>query len=376
MDTSIFQAHYSCVNLFLALSKALQERDRDNTTPASKKPTSNFEDAFDKYNLWAGNMGAMNSGHQYRKSLDYRLREASFFRLQVLRLLKDLRTVLKKAIQLTAHSSVTDDEESILGSETLDKEESDEEESPWDVSSDSEQESTEKVATLPEPKGTVSPQDSNATRQLYSVFESIGHVVKCLWRLPLRRPVPLDRMHERVTADTSLYQAFDTLHVKNKFPSIPDDLAARLGKMISRRRELIRYRKIHTDALQGKVERPQGFEAFKGITVQRAFGVHTSHGDDSQQASSSFEVPSHVTYDTKTTTARPHGPMLNLSQSGSHSAPSSSESGSSMASIQIFQETAIGVPRRPRGENGECLDQFICPYCSTIQFINSDKRWK
>jgi hypothetical protein len=78
MDTSIFQAHCNCVSLFLAFSKSLQDRERDNTTSSTKKSKSSFEDAFDKYNLWAGNMGAMNSGQQYSKSLDYRLREASF----------------------------------------------------------------------------------------------------------------------------------------------------------------------------------------------------------------------------------------------------------------------------------------------------------
>jgi hypothetical protein len=279
-------------------------------------------------------------------------------------------------MKLTAHSSVADDEESIPESETFDKEDSDDEDSPWELSSDSEQESKQRVPTIPEPKGTVSPQDSNATRQIHSMFESIGHVVKFLWRLPLRRPVPLDRMQERDIADTSLYQAFDTLHVKNKFPSIPEDLAARLGKMISRRRQLIRYRKIHTDALKGKMETPTGFETLKGITVQRAFGVHTNHDDDTQQPPSSFEAPSHVTYDTKATTLRPYGHILGLSQLESHSAPSISESDSSMASIEISQETVIRVPRRPMGENGECLDQFICPYCSTTQYITSDRRWK
>jgi hypothetical protein len=376
MNTSIFQAHYSCASLFLALFKTLQERERDDTTSSSKKSISSFEDAYDDYNLWAGNTGAMNSGQQYSESLDYRLREASFYRLQVLRLLKDMQNVLKKAIKLSAQSLVADDEESTSGSEIFDQKESDEEESPWEVSSDSEQENTQKLPTLREPEGSMSPQDSNATRQLYSTFESIRHVVKCLWRLPLRRPVPLDRMQERTTADTSLYQAFDTLHVKNKFPSIPDDLAARLGKMISRRRELIRYRKVHMDVLQKKPERPQGFEAFKGIKVQRAFGVLTSHGDDTQQATSTFEVPSHITSDIKATTPRPHGPVLGLNRSDSHSAPSVSNSGSSTTSIHTSQGTTIGVPRRPRGENGECLEQFMCPYCSTTQLITSDRRWK
>jgi hypothetical protein len=40
-------------------------------------------DEYDKYKLWAGNVGAAHSGNRYEISLDYRLREASFFKNQV-----------------------------------------------------------------------------------------------------------------------------------------------------------------------------------------------------------------------------------------------------------------------------------------------------
>jgi hypothetical protein len=41
------------------------------------------QDEFDKYKLWAGNVGAAHSGKRYDISLDYRLREASFYKTQV-----------------------------------------------------------------------------------------------------------------------------------------------------------------------------------------------------------------------------------------------------------------------------------------------------
>jgi hypothetical protein len=40
---------------------------------------------FDKYKLWAANVGAMHSGEQYDLSLDYRLRESPFYRDRVSR---------------------------------------------------------------------------------------------------------------------------------------------------------------------------------------------------------------------------------------------------------------------------------------------------
>jgi hypothetical protein len=42
------------------------------------------------------------------------------------------------------------------------------------------------------------------------------------------------------------------MYVRDKFPGLNETVAARLAKMISRRRQLIRYRKDHTDALQNE----------------------------------------------------------------------------------------------------------------------------
>lgn len=42
-----------------------------------------FADEFAKLKLWAGNMGAMHSGKTYEISLDYRLKQASFYKTQV-----------------------------------------------------------------------------------------------------------------------------------------------------------------------------------------------------------------------------------------------------------------------------------------------------
>ncbi|KAF2197186.1 hypothetical protein GQ43DRAFT_219391 [Delitschia confertaspora ATCC 74209] len=43
-------------------------------------PLENVQEQFDKYKLWTGNIGATHSGNLYQISLDYRLREAAFFK--------------------------------------------------------------------------------------------------------------------------------------------------------------------------------------------------------------------------------------------------------------------------------------------------------
>jgi hypothetical protein len=76
MDLSISQAHTDCVSIFLALIEASHSSHSEGLNEA--------EDVFDRYKLWAGNVGAIHGTNKYNLSLDYRLREASFYKSQVL----------------------------------------------------------------------------------------------------------------------------------------------------------------------------------------------------------------------------------------------------------------------------------------------------
>jgi hypothetical protein len=81
---SIAEAHHSCVDAFERLIAATLGHMAGprilNTHDLDKQAIQN---AYDKYKLWAGNVGAMYHGQHWKKSLDYRLREASFYRIQV-----------------------------------------------------------------------------------------------------------------------------------------------------------------------------------------------------------------------------------------------------------------------------------------------------
>ena len=76
MRESIAQIHADCVSIFLTFIGALSISHRWDDHNAA-------QDAFDRYKLWAGNVGAMHTGTRYKSSLDYRLREASFYTDQV-----------------------------------------------------------------------------------------------------------------------------------------------------------------------------------------------------------------------------------------------------------------------------------------------------
>jgi hypothetical protein len=57
--------------------------------------------------------------------------------------------------------------------------------------------------------------------------------------MPIRRPAPFDRLKEKSSVDASFCQHFDVLYVKDKLPNLDPKVATRLGKMISRCRQLI-----------------------------------------------------------------------------------------------------------------------------------------
>lgn len=45
--------------------------------------------------------------------------------------------------------------------------------------------------------------------------------------------------------NASLYQHFDILYIMDKFPELDRDVATRLGKLISRRQQILFYRESH-----------------------------------------------------------------------------------------------------------------------------------
>jgi hypothetical protein len=80
-DQRIAEAHCRCVDAFEALIVAIHAQPAEHF---ARGLAFSLEDVFDKYKLWSGNVGAIHSGQKWKLSLDYRLREASFYKEQVL----------------------------------------------------------------------------------------------------------------------------------------------------------------------------------------------------------------------------------------------------------------------------------------------------
>ncbi|CAN9323869.1 unnamed protein product [Alternaria alternata] len=223
--------------------------------------------------------------------------------------------------------------------------ESDSSDSPWEVSSDSE------VEKLPGKKLPRHSSDQKSGRPQSpakpALLDAINFIVDCLWRLPIRRPAPADRMRDKTVADTTGYLPFDLMYVRDKFPGLNETVTARLAKMISRRRQLIRYRKDHTAALQEEED----------VVVKIPEPEHDKPSSPlKDDVAPSSKAPSRQTLWPKTV--------------------SYSQSVSSTASEQAGKDVAIRIPNRPTGKDGKALEHFICPYCSTAQYIVGERQWK
>ncbi|KAF2631800.1 hypothetical protein BU25DRAFT_197151 [Macroventuria anomochaeta] len=73
--------HYRCCHSFEKLLKAVASPVDE--TRGFQVSHEILESEFDKYKLWAANVGAMHHGDRYKLSLDHRLRESPFYQDRV-----------------------------------------------------------------------------------------------------------------------------------------------------------------------------------------------------------------------------------------------------------------------------------------------------
>ncbi|RYP18301.1 hypothetical protein DL765_004021 [Monosporascus sp. GIB2] len=195
-----------------------------------------IKDEQSRFKVWSSTVGAHRTG---MSSLDYRLRDASHIKNQVINLLEDL-------IQLTGDASAIAKGEKI----------------PWD-----QQETGEVDVESDEDSDPDSPDT-----ELGQIAVDIADVVNCLLRLAItiRNPAPHDRYIEAKSTDASHFEFFDMKHVESKFGDIEPWLTYRLGKAISRRRQYLRYRQSHHEKLSHGVEvedEPAAVQAEESATV-------------------------------------------------------------------------------------------------------------
>lgn len=209
---------------------------------------------------------------------------------------------------------------------------------------------------------------------LARVHHSVKFTIACLYKLPLRHPASLDRLKQKDFLSFSLYQHFDVLYVKDKFPQLDLDVSSRLGRMITRRRQLLWYRVSHSQKLESHGPQANVFipiSATKDLMVIRKETQVARHAEDIKLGPSQ-PASSHSTLPTKAT-------MLKISDPPSEEqlfAPSISESIVSTGSSYTGRELKIEIPPRPKGDKGNELHFFECPYCGVAKSIRTKHQWR
>ncbi|KAL8776140.1 MAG: hypothetical protein Q9213_008380 [Squamulea squamosa] len=222
-----------------------------------KKPeklsVSNWEDERGRLRMWAANIGAHQTG---QSSLDFRLRDSSQIKDQVIKLLENLNAQLKDTGTVLTDGEESD-LESIYGSDS----------------------------------GNEEPQSE--IQQLQSNVKSL---INCLFDLLMlvRKPTRHDFRKEFKDIDLpDYYIGADLRHVEDKFPKANDKIIARLGHANTCRRKYLKYRESHAAKLRKGIDsegEPDGQPSRSAIlseTVATAFnnsGVDEGFGDNASDS--------------------------------------------------------------------------------------------
>jgi hypothetical protein len=194
MAASISSLLIECLSLF----NAQVARD-ELVAHDAEVPQSLWLDELGRLRVWAANIGAHQIG---QSSLDYRLRDASHIKDQIIRLLERLQRLL---IDLKEVLNAPPEE-------------------PEDQFSDDE--------------------DTTELEQIYNGFVEVISSL-CQMSMLIRRPARHDRLLGAKKEDCVAFEPYDRQHVLEKYPRADAIVGDRLGRAISRRRADLKYRERH-----------------------------------------------------------------------------------------------------------------------------------
>ncbi|KAI9163907.1 hypothetical protein HJFPF1_05538 [Paramyrothecium foliicola] len=227
------------VNKNLALFKTLI-MSLENDASRLSSATSLSE----RFKLWAASLGAHRSSGN--RSLEYRLRDASFIRIHILSLLRDLHASINEAISMVSREN----------SQALLEEASD--------------------SSFDELDDYFEVDEMDEKDPLGEAIETTRHVIECLLRLSvmIRSPAPHDQFKSRV--NIAHYEEYDISHIRSKFPDLSDDILKRVATATARRRQYFKYREEHTIRLAEGIDDENALHEH-ATTVASSLPDHLKH---------------------------------------------------------------------------------------------------
>ncbi len=273
-----------------------------------------WEDELGRLRMWAANIGAHQTG---QSSLDFRLRDASHVREQIIKLLHRLLQRLQDARDVLAEDEESDNND-------------------------------DGVADADEVMG-----EDNPKTEIQELQESLATIINCLFQMSMlvRKPALHDVHLGSNSADVAAFGPFDYNHVRDKYPRADDTLVKRLSNAITRRRKYLRYRERHAIKLRQGIEnvdaRARDFhEVPEGETVKES-------------------IPS-ILSDTVATAF--HNQNIEFDDNAS-------DTGISQTSYAptLLSGGNITIPPPPKSSVGGV--PFECPFCFYLITVNETRSW-
>lgn len=211
MALSISSSLIACRRVFNELIEDIQGVRDGNLEGLCIK---DWEDERGRLRMWAANIGAHQIG---QSSLEFRLRDSSHIRQQIIKLLNELLHRLNDGRAIIANGEDSDIESiHSLGS------------------SENEAPRTE-------------------TQQLR---KNIATIINCLFEMSIlvRKPARHDIRVGSTQDEMTDYEWVDQRHVTDKFPNADGNLALRLARAITQRRRYLKYRERHAAKLRQGID--------------------------------------------------------------------------------------------------------------------------
>ncbi|GAA83709.1 hypothetical protein AKAW_01824 [Aspergillus luchuensis IFO 4308] len=180
----------------------------------SAVPLRAWKDELGRLRLWAGNIGARQTG---QSSLDYRLRDASHIKNQTVRILEAIKKLLAEL-----RNSLSGEKE--------------------DVEDDQLDENLQSLITE---LNLDNPPDSILT--VSEAHESLVNKVSQLFDISMtvRKPAQQDRLIGTEKSDAEPFKFNFHQHVSHKYPQAENQLVERISSAMARQRAILKYRERH-----------------------------------------------------------------------------------------------------------------------------------
>lgn len=210
MVVSISSSIIACLKAFNDIIEEIQDPDKEKPEGIQ---VHLWQDELGRLRIWAANIGAHQTG---QSSLDFRLRDSSHIRQQIVKLLDELPQRLQDVRYVIAEGE-DEDVESLGGS---------------------------------------SSEDEGSQGEIQQIRKSVATIINCLFQMSIlvRKPAQHDLLTGSRKVDVAAFEPFDYSHVLDKFPTADKRLVSRLGHAITRRRQYLKYRERHAMKLKQGID--------------------------------------------------------------------------------------------------------------------------